>query len=218
MTDPNEQRPSFEQHPTGDPRPGGGPSFDKQPPAGPPPGQQPYYGPSPGQPPYAPPPGQPYFGPPPGQPYGFPPAPAAPPGGRPAPGGLYLDPSGVYLPGGTQLASTGRRIGAYFLAIPLAVVTLGIGYVIWGLILWGKGTTPALRVLGMKCWNVNDRSVPGFWRMALREVVGRLVDGILSIITGLISLVLFLTSEKRQSLHDLVAGTTVIHDPDKVLG
>ena len=29
-------------------------------------------------------------------------------------------------------------------AIPLAIVTLGIGYVIWGLIVWGNGQTPAL--------------------------------------------------------------------------
>jgi hypothetical protein len=44
------------------------------------------------------------------------------------PPGLYFDPvSGLNLPQGTQLASAGRRIGAFFLAIPLAIVTLGIG-------------------------------------------------------------------------------------------
>ena len=52
-----------------------------------------------------------------------------------APQGMYLDPkSGLMLPEGVQLASVGRRIGAYFLSALLAVVTLGIGYVIWGLI------------------------------------------------------------------------------------
>ena len=61
------------------------------------------------------------------------------------------------LPPGVVLAPKGRRIGAYFLAFPLAIITLGIGYVIWGLIAWGKGTTPALQVLGMKVWSVNDR-------------------------------------------------------------
>ncbi|MGI8753294.1 MAG: hypothetical protein ACR2MN_13435 [Acidimicrobiales bacterium] len=40
--------------------------------------------------------------------------------------------SGLLLPAGTQLAAVGRRIGAFFLAIPLAIVTLVIGYVIWG--------------------------------------------------------------------------------------
>jgi uncharacterized RDD family membrane protein YckC len=60
--------------------------------------------------------------------------------------------------------------------------------------------------------------VPGFGRMALREIIGRIVDGILGIITGLISFIMFVTGNKRQSLHDLVASTTVLHDPNKVLG
>lgn len=48
---------------------------------------------------------------------------------------MYFDQaSGLTLPQGVQLATPGRRIGAYFLAIPLAIVTLGIGYAIWGLI------------------------------------------------------------------------------------
>jgi hypothetical protein len=29
------------------------------------------------------------------------------------------------------VAPTGRRVGAYFLAIPLIIVTLVIGYLIW---------------------------------------------------------------------------------------
>jgi uncharacterized RDD family membrane protein YckC len=130
-----------------------------------------------------------------------------------------LDPgSNLYIPAGTQLASVGRRIGAYFLAIPLFIVTLGIGYIIWGLILWGQGTTPALKVLGMRVWRVDRPEVPGWGRMALREIIGRLVDGILGGITELISFVLFASTEKRQSLHDMIASTTVLHDPNKVLG
>jgi uncharacterized RDD family membrane protein YckC len=34
----------------------------------------------------------------------------------------------------------------------------------------------------------------------------------------LISFIMFLTSPKRQSLHDLIGGTTVLYDPNKVLG
>src|SRR5438445_9163006 len=108
--------------------------------------------------------------------------PAAPPWSAPgyadpspAPG-LYLDPSsGLQLPEGVQLASIGRRIGAYFLAIPLAIVTLGIGYVIWGLIVWGRGQTPALQVLGMRCWRPETNRVATWGWMALRDIIGRLV-------------------------------------------
>ncbi len=139
-------------------------------------------------------------------------------GGQAMPSGMHLDQeSGLVLPDGVQLASTGRRIGAYFLAIPLAIITLGIGYLVWGLIIWRKGQTPALQVLGMRCWRPETQSVPGFWWMALREVVGRLADNIVGALTGLISFILMMTRPDRRSVHDLIAGTVVLHDPNKVL-
>ena len=116
------------------------------------------------------------------------------------------------------MASVGRRIGAYFLAIPLAIVTLGIGYVIWGLIVWGRGQTPALQVLGMRVWRPETGRVAGWWWMALREIIGRIAEGILSIITLLVSFILMLTRKDRMCLHDLIAGTIVLQDPNKVLG
>lgn len=159
--------------------------------------------------------GQPYqFGQP--QPYGgqqpfVPLAPYVPPG-------MFVDPaSGVVLPHGTQLASTGRRIGASFLSILLATVTLGIGYLIWGLVVWGRGQTPALQVLGMRVWGPDDRRSAGFGYMALREIVGRACDGALGPITSILSFIMMLTSKDRKSLHDVVAGTVVIYDPNKVI-
>jgi uncharacterized RDD family membrane protein YckC len=131
---------------------------------------------------------------------------------------MYLDAeSGLMLPQGTELASVGRRIGAWFLAIPLAIVTLGIGYIIWGLIVWGNGQTPALQVLGMRCWRPETNRVPGFWYMALREVVGRFLEGILSLITEITSFVLMLAGRERKTIHDYIAGTVVLHDPNKIL-
>ena len=177
-----------------------------------------------------PPPGQGYNAPPPGQGYGQAPPPgftAAPPvpvgygyGQHPAavPQGMYFDQiSGLVLPEGTALASVGRRIGAYFLSIPLIIITLGIGYIIWGLIVWGNGQTPALQVLGMRCWRPETGRVAGFWWMALREIPGRLIDGILSFITLITSFVLMVTGRERKALHDWIAGTVVLHDPNKVL-
>ncbi|HZC63929.1 MAG TPA: RDD family protein, partial [Streptosporangiaceae bacterium] len=197
----------------------------------PPPGQA-YDPPPPGQgfnPP--PPPGQGYNAPPPGQSYGQAPPPgftAAPPvpagygyGQYPAaavPQGMYVDQmSGLLLPDGTELASVGRRIGAWFLSIPLAIVTLGIGYIIWGLIVWGNGQTPALQVLGMRCWRPETNRVAGFWWMALREIAGRLIDSILSFISLITSFVLMVAGKEHKALHDWIAGTVVLHDPNKVL-
>jgi uncharacterized RDD family membrane protein YckC len=175
------------------------------------------------EPPQAPPPPPPGSPPPP--PGYLPPAPPIPagygygqPGGVVAPAGMYFDQaSGLMLPQGVELASSGRRIGAWFLAIPLAIVTLGIGYLIWGLIVWANGQTPALQVLGMRCWRPEENRIAGFWWMALREVVGRIVDGILSFITELVSLIFMLTRPDRRTLHDLIAGTVVLYDPNKVL-
>lgn len=197
-----------------------------QPQMPPPPGGQ-YYPPPPGQP-YAPPPGRQY-GPPPGQQYGPPPGqgyqPAPPPPmgygygeAGVVPAGMYFDPaSGLTLPQGTELASVGRRIGAYFLAFPLAIVTLGIGYIIWGMILWGRGTSPALSVLGMRVWRPAENRPATWGLMALRDIIGRIVDGILSFVTGLVSFILFLTTKEHRALHDMVAGTVVLYDPNKVI-
>lgn len=206
---PPDQTPGFGQPPSYGPV-GFGQTGPEQPPPG-----------SPGEPP---PPAAPYgqpqgFGQPPAGPYGYPAAPPPPQGPVVGPGGLIRDAeTGVYIPAGTQVASVGRRIGAYFLSFVLVIVTLVIGYVVWGLIAWGKGTTPALQVLGMKVWRVDQPGVPSWGRMALREIIGRLVEGILGAITQIISFVLFVSGDKRQALHDMIASTTVIHDPNKVLG
>ena len=175
-----------------------------------------------------PPPGQAYYPPPPGQavpPPGFTGAPAVPAGygyGQyPAvavPPGMYVDQaSGLLLPNGTELASVGRRIGAGFLTIPLAIATLGIGYIIWGLIVWGNGQTPALQVLGMRAWRPETNRVAGFWIMALREIPGRIINHIFGIFTLLTSFVLFVAGREHKALHDWIAGTVVLHDPDRIL-
>lgn len=165
-------------------------------------------------PPPPPAPGQPLPQAPPVSPgYGYGQFPA-----QAVPSGMYFDQeSGLILPQGVQLASVGRRIGAYFLAIPLFIVTLGIGYIVWGLIVWGQGQTPALQVLGMRCWRPETGSVASWWWMALRETVGRIADGVLGAITGILSFVLMVTGKERKALHDYIAGTVVVHDPDKVL-
>ncbi|HEY2166473.1 MAG TPA: RDD family protein [Jatrophihabitantaceae bacterium] len=210
MTDPTSP-------PSNDPQ-SGGLSFDKPsaPPqySAPPPPQMP--------PPQMPPPQMPPM-PPPGQAYGAAPPPAPGYGygqggpGMAPPGMFYDQASGLTLPNGTQLAGVGRRIGAYFLAIPLAIVTLGIGYVIWGLILWGKGTSPALKVLGMRVWKPTTNSTATWGTMFVRDFVGQ---GLLSIVPflNLISFIIFLTNNQHKAIHDNVGGTVVLHDPNKVLG
>ena len=59
--------------------------------------------------------------------------------------------------------------------------------------------------------------MPGFWWMVLREVVGGIAEGFLGCVTGLISFILFATSRDRKSLHDLIAGTVVLYDPQQLM-
>ena len=170
--------------------------------------------PPPGNPGYPPPPGPGAqgWGPPPGpyQDWGPPPDPGAPPG-------MYFDRvSGLVLPEGVELASIGRRVASFFLSIVLLIVTLGIGYLIWGLILWQGGRTPAFQVLGMRCWRPETERVAGFWWMALREIGGRILLDITAII-AVVSFILMLITRRRQALHDVIAGTVVVIDPRGVL-
>ncbi|MGH9099139.1 MAG: RDD family protein, partial [Acidimicrobiales bacterium] len=92
-----------------------------------------------------------------------------------------------------------------------------IGYVIWGLIVWQRGTTPALSVLKMRCVKASTGRKATFGTMALREIVGRILEGILSWITELVSLVLFLGRDDHRCLHDLIGGTVVVYDPQGLL-
>jgi uncharacterized RDD family membrane protein YckC len=179
--------------------------------------------PDPSQPGYVPPPPSFPQTPPAGS---YPPPPPAgsypPPGGAyppppPPPGGYPPVPTGGGLPPGVELASAGRRIGAYFLAIPLSIITLGIGYIIWGAVVWGKGTSPALQVLGMRVWRPAEGRPASWGQMALRNIIGGIVEGI-CIIIGIVSFVFLLSKPDRATIHDKIGGTIVVHDPNKVLG
>jgi uncharacterized RDD family membrane protein YckC len=131
---------------------------------------------------------------------------------------MYFDPiSGLVLPNGVVLASVGRRIGAYFLSILLLIVTLVIGYVIWGLIVWAKGTSPALQVLGMRCWKPMNNEVAGWGTMALRDIIGRIVESVFFGIGGIVSFIMFLANKDHRSLSDMIGSTVVVHDPQHVL-
>ncbi len=132
--------------------------------------------------------------------------------------GMYLDPdSGLYLPQGTALAGAGRRTGAWCLSVVLPVVTLFVGYLVWGLIAWGRGQTPALQVLGMRCWRPGPGRRASWGWMAVREVLGTTVEGVLGPVTLALSFILMLTSPQRRCLHDMVAGTVVLYDPTGAL-
>lgn len=141
-----------------------------------------------------------------------------PPGYGP-PAGPWQPGAPLVLPEGVVLASPGRRVGAYFLAIPLALATCGIGYLVWGAIVWGKGTSPALQVLGMRAWKP-ERQGPAQWGdMAARNGLDWLISMITCGISSIVSFVLFLSDEPlHRTLADRLGGTVIVHDPHRRLG
>jgi uncharacterized RDD family membrane protein YckC len=119
---------------------------------------------------------------------------------------------GMVLPPGVRLASRARVAAALLLALLLFGVTLGIGYVAWSLFTWSQGRTPAQRILSLRCWLPEPRRVAGRDDMAVRQVVGFFLCG------GLLwGFFVWLASSNRRSAGDLLAGTVVLHDPDRVL-
>jgi uncharacterized RDD family membrane protein YckC len=109
--------------------------------------------------------------------------------------------------------SNGKRFGAALLEGLLFVVTLGIGWLIWDILLLSKATSPAKKMLGLRIVDIKTGVPATMQQMLLREVLGKFVLGsIASGITGLVSLVLILVTPSRQGVWDYIARTTVVSE------
>jgi uncharacterized RDD family membrane protein YckC len=125
------------------------------------------------------------------------------------------------VPKGIVLASAGRRLGGYLLDGLLVVVTLGIGWIIWSLIVWTQGQSPGKQLLGMRVVRLDTKAHAGWGRMFLRDIVGKfivaLVGALLLGIGAVVADCWLLWDKDKQELWDKIAGTVVVNDPDKVL-
>jgi uncharacterized RDD family membrane protein YckC len=131
----------------------------------------------------------------------------------PVPLGMYFDhQSGLVLPQGVQARSIGRVVAAYTVAVLLFIVTLGIGYIIWSLVAWGHGQTPAQRLFGLRCWRPGAGRPASRGQMALRQASGLLLNGEL-----LAGVFITLIEPARTSVGDYLVGTVVLHDPHDAL-
>jgi uncharacterized RDD family membrane protein YckC len=123
----------------------------------------------------------------------------------------------TFAPPGVTLASAGRRLGGLLLDSVLGVVTLGIGWLIWSVIVWSDGLTPAKQLLGMRVVKPETGMKATWGTMFLREVIGRWLGSIVSFFTLGIIYFMILWDKNNQELWDKVAGTVVVYDPNGVL-
>ena len=113
-----------------------------------------------------------------------------------------------------ELATPGARLGSHLLEALLALVTLGLGWLIWSFVIWGQGTTPGHKVL--KHYIVNEKTGRELtWgQMFVREflIKGLLVPLLSAFSFGIVYLVdsLMVTRDDRKTLHDRICGSVVV--------
>ncbi|MFN0071907.1 MAG: RDD family protein [Chloroflexota bacterium] len=120
------------------------------------------------------------------------------------------------LPSGVRLSSASKRLGALLLETVLVLVTLGIGWLVWALIVFKNGQTPAKQLLGMRLVGVEE-GVPSSWgRTFIREFI--IKTGI-NVLIGWAFIPYFwlLWDKDRQQLWDKISGTIVVDDPNRQL-
>ena len=113
------------------------------------------------------------------------------------------------------MTSLAKRFGGSLLTVLLIVVTLGIGYLIWAAIAYGKGQTPAKQILKMYVIDTETGMQATWGKMFLR---GFVIDGVLNSITSgiffLLSAIWIFTNPQRQRLTDLMLKTIVVDAPN----
>lgn len=121
---------------------------------------------------------------------------------------------------GLPFATPLNRFGAAVLESVLAILTLGIGWFIWWLILLGRGSTPARQILGLRIVNAKTMQPvsngQAFLRgfvvyflafSALATILSFILFGAGWLFTLVSALLVFRSS--HQTLWDQMTGTTV---------
>lgn len=113
-----------------------------------------------------------------------------------------------------QLATPGSRLIAYILDAAIFAFTLGVGWIIWLLILRDRGTTPGHDLMGHQIVKIENGQLLTLKEIVIREL---LVKGILIWVVA--SLTYFLAPianfalifrEGNRTGHDFIMGSEVV--------
>ena len=120
-----------------------------------------------------------------------------------------------------RYASFQHRLGAAALDTVLMVVTFGIGWAVWALILWNEGQTPAKKILKLRTYSFESGTVATWGHMSVREFLIPLAVGIVSYIPYIgwaISIayivleIVFYFTKGQRSFTDHWAKTAIINE------
>ena len=105
-----------------------------------------------------------------------------------------------------------RRLFALLLDGLLFILTLIIGYIIWWLIVLGRGQTPGKQVLGIRAVR-RDGSPAGWGTTFVREVFKGIVHAFGAIGFFADAILLLMDDAERRSLVDRVVNTVIVRNP-----
>lgn len=120
-------------------------------------------------------------------------------------------------PAGVLLSSSMKRLGAHLLDGLLCLVTCVVGWLVWSLIVYANGQTPAKQLMGMRVVAVTAGVRAGWGRMFVREHLAKFLIGLF---LGWLVLPYFwlLWDRNRQELWDKMLDTLVVDDPNGLVG
>ena len=123
------------------------------------------------------------------------------------------------LPPSVRLSSPWRRLGAHLLDTLLIFVTLLIGWIVWSIIVWGRGQSPAKQLLGMRVVHRETLMSARRGRMFVREIPCKWLIGFVAGVTiiGFVAYFWLLWDKERQELWDKMVETVVVNDPENEL-
>lgn len=117
------------------------------------------------------------------------------------------------LPPGVRPAHPWRRLGAFFLELLLMVVTGGIGWLLWAVMIAGTGQTPAKRLLHMRVIGADTLRPVGLARMFfMRMLLGTIVAVVAFVASLLVLVVMPFWDRRRQNVWDKVSNAYVVVD------
>lgn len=94
-----------------------------------------------------------------------------------------------------KLATPQHRLGAAAVDAGLYIVTLGIGWAIWTLIVWGRGQTPGKQLLKIRVYGEVKNSPANWGHMLVRQ---SLLPGTLTLFLYIPSLIFYIGNSQYE--------------------